>query len=118
MSLHESNSTFDYTILTSLVSFVSLCASLEAGLIHSLGTLTLTDIDHVRIMKSSVSPSLHTILPLTTIGQSLYTLSVLTFSHKGVRTTIGSCRTSGNISKVRASKEVKKESADPGSSKA
>ena len=29
----------------------------EAGLIHTLGTLTLTDIDHVSIMKSSVSPT-------------------------------------------------------------
>ena len=30
--------------------------SFEAGLIHSLGTLTLTNIDNVSIMKSSVSP--------------------------------------------------------------
>ena len=44
----------DYPILTPLVSFISLCASFEADLIHSLGTLTLTDIDHVSIMKSSV----------------------------------------------------------------
>ena len=29
----------------------------EAGLILSLGTLTLTDIDHVNIMKSSVCPT-------------------------------------------------------------
>ena len=57
MSLLESNSPLDYPILTPLVSFVSLCASFEAGLIHSLGTLTLTDIDHVSIMKSSVSPT-------------------------------------------------------------
>ena len=56
MSLLESNSPFDYPILTPLVSFISLCASFEADLIHSLGTLTLTDIDHVSIMKSSVSP--------------------------------------------------------------
>ncbi|MFV1196853.1 hypothetical protein, partial [Klebsiella pneumoniae] len=34
------------------VSFISLYDSFEAGLIHSLGTLTLTDIDHVSIMKS------------------------------------------------------------------
>ena len=54
MSLLESNSPLDYPILTSLVSSVSLCASFEAGLIHSLGTLTLTDIDHVSIIKSSV----------------------------------------------------------------
>ena len=60
----------------------------------------------------------HIVLPLTTIGQYLYTLSVLTFSLKGVLTTIGSCKTSGNISKVRESKGVTKESVDPGSSKA
>ena len=56
MSLPESSSHLDYPILTLLVSFISLCASFEACLIHSLGTLTLTDIDHVSIMKSSVSP--------------------------------------------------------------
>ena len=56
MSLLESNSPFDYPILTLLVSFISLCASFEASLIHSWGTLTLTDIDHVSIMKSSVAP--------------------------------------------------------------
>ena len=44
----------DYPNLTPLVSFISLCASFEADLIHSLGTLTLTDIDHVGIMKFSV----------------------------------------------------------------
>ena len=54
MSLLESNSPLDYPILTSLVSFVSLRASFEAGLIHSFGALTLTAIDHVSIMKSSV----------------------------------------------------------------
>ena len=58
MSLLESNSPFDYPILTPLVSFILLCASFEADLIYSLGTLTLTDIDHVSIMKSSVSPTL------------------------------------------------------------
>ena len=58
MSLLESNSPLDYPILTPLVSFISLCASFEAGLIHSLGTLTLTDIDHVSIMKSNFSPTL------------------------------------------------------------
>ena len=58
MSILESNSPLDYPILTRLVSFISLCASFEAGLIYSLGTLTLTDIDHVSIMKISVSPTL------------------------------------------------------------
>ena len=53
MSLLESSSPLDYPILTPLVSFISLYDSFEAGLIHSLGTLTLTDIDHVSIMKSS-----------------------------------------------------------------
>ena len=57
MSLLESNSPFDYPILTPLVSFISLCASFEVGLLHSLGTLTLIDIDHVSIMKSSVYPT-------------------------------------------------------------
>ena len=55
MSLPESSPPLDYPILTPLVSFISLYDSFEAGLIHSLGTLTLTDIDHVSIMKS-VSP--------------------------------------------------------------
>ena len=54
ISLLKSNTPFDYPMLTTLVSIVSLCASFEASLIHSLGTLTLTDIDHVSIMKSSV----------------------------------------------------------------
>ena len=57
MSLLESISPLDYPILIPLVSFVSLCASSEAGLIHSMGTLTLTDIDHVSIIKSSVFPT-------------------------------------------------------------
>ena len=57
MLLLESNSPFDYPILTPLVSFILLCASFEAGLILSLVTLTLTDIYHVRIMKSSVFPT-------------------------------------------------------------
>ena len=56
MSLPEFSSPLDYPILTPLVSFISLCTSFEAGLIHSWGTLTLTDIDHVSIMKSNVSP--------------------------------------------------------------
>ena len=57
VSLLESSSPLYYPILTPLVSFISLCASFEAGLIHSLGTSTLTDIDHVSIMKSRVSPT-------------------------------------------------------------
>ena len=57
MSLPESRSPLDYAILTPLVSFISLCASFEADLIHSLRTSTLTDIDHVSIMKSSVFPT-------------------------------------------------------------
>ena len=57
MSLLESSSPLDYPILTPWVSFITLCALFEVVLIHSLGTLTLTDIDHVSIMKSSVSPT-------------------------------------------------------------
>ena len=57
VSILESSSPLDYPILTHLVSFISLCALFEAGHIHSLGTLTLTDINHVSIMKSSVSPT-------------------------------------------------------------
>ena len=57
MSSLESNSPLYYPILTPLVLFVSLCASFEAGLIHSLGTLTLTKIDQVSIIKSSVKKS-------------------------------------------------------------
>ena len=57
VSLLESSSPLDYPILTPLVSFISLCTSFEAGLIHLWGTLTLTDIDHVNIMKTSVSPT-------------------------------------------------------------
>ena len=57
MSLPESRSPLDYPILTPSVSFISLYDSFEADLIHSLRTLTLTDIDHVSIMKSSVSPT-------------------------------------------------------------
>ena len=53
MSLLDFNTPHDYPILTPLVSFDSLCASFEAGLIYLLGTLTLIDIDHVSIMKSS-----------------------------------------------------------------
>ena len=57
VSLLKSISALDYPILTPLGSFISLYASFEAGLIHPLGTLTLTDIYHVSIMKSSVSPT-------------------------------------------------------------
>ena len=57
VSLLKSSSSLDYPILTHLVSFFSLCASFVVGLIHSLRTLTLTDIDHVSIMKSSVYPT-------------------------------------------------------------
>ena len=55
ISLLESNSPLDYPLLIPLVSFISLCASFQDSLIHSLETLTLTDIDHVRIMKCSAS---------------------------------------------------------------
>ena len=44
----------DYPILTPFISLISLCAFIEVGLIHSLGTLTLKDIDHMSIMKSTV----------------------------------------------------------------
>ena len=57
MSLPESSSPLDYPIVTPSVSFISLCDSFETGLIHSLETLTLTDIDHVSIRKYSVSPT-------------------------------------------------------------
>ena len=57
VSLLESSSPLDYTILTPLVSFISLCALFEADLILYLGTLTLTDTDHVSIMKSGVFPT-------------------------------------------------------------
>ena len=57
VSLVKSSSPLDYPILTPLVSFILLCASFEADLIHSWGTFTLTDIDHLSIMKTSVSPT-------------------------------------------------------------
>ena len=57
MSLPESSSPLDYPILTPSISFISFYDLFEAGLIHLLGTLTLTDIDHLSIMKSSVSPT-------------------------------------------------------------
>ena len=58
VALLKSSSPLDYPILTPLVSFISLCASFEAYLIHSLGTLTLTDIDDVSIRIPSFSPTL------------------------------------------------------------
>ena len=58
VSLFTSRSPFDSSILTYLVSFISLCASFEVSLILSLGNLTLTNIDHVSIMKFSVFPTL------------------------------------------------------------
>ena len=57
MSSLESNSPLYYPILTPSVSLISLYDLFEVGLIHSLETLTLTDIDHVSIMKSNVSPT-------------------------------------------------------------
>ena len=57
MSLPESSSPLDYPILTPLISFISIYASFEDGLIHSLETLTLTEIDYVSIMKPTVSPT-------------------------------------------------------------
>ena len=54
MSYPESSSPLDYPILTPLVSFISLYASFEDVLIHSLGSLNLIDIDHESILKSSV----------------------------------------------------------------
>ena len=58
VSLLESSLSLDYPILTHLVSLISLYASFEDVLIQSLGTLNLTDIDHVSIMKSIVCPTL------------------------------------------------------------
>ena len=55
VSFLESRSPLDYHILTPLVTFISLCASFEDDLIHSWGTLSLEDIDHLIIMKFSVS---------------------------------------------------------------
>ena len=57
VSLLKSRSPLDYPILTPLVSFISLCALLEADLILSLGTLTLIDIDRVSIRKSGIFPT-------------------------------------------------------------
>ena len=57
VSLLKSISPLYNPILTPFVSFISLCASFEAGLIQLGGTLTFTEIEHVNIMKSSVSPT-------------------------------------------------------------
>ena len=57
MTYHESSSPPNYPIQTPLVSLISLCALLKDGIILSLGTLTLIDIDHVISMKSSVYPT-------------------------------------------------------------
>ena len=54
MTLLESSSPLDYPILTPLVSIMSLCGLFKVGLILSLETLTVTDIDHVSIIKSRV----------------------------------------------------------------
>ena len=56
--LLKSSSPLDYHILTPLASFISLSVFIEDGLILSLGTLNLTDIDHVSLMKSNVYPIL------------------------------------------------------------
>ena len=53
MSLLEYNLICDYPMLTPLLSFITLCALFEAGIVNSLGTLSLIDIVHVSIMKSS-----------------------------------------------------------------
>ena len=50
VSLLKSSSPLDYPVLEPLVSFILLCISVETDLIHSLGTLTLTNIDHVNIL--------------------------------------------------------------------
>lgn len=57
MSLPESSSPLDYPILAPSVSFISLYDSFKVDLNNSLETLTLTDIDHVSIIKFSVSPT-------------------------------------------------------------
>ena len=61
VSLLKSSLPLDYPILTPLLSFISLCAFTEADLILYLETLTLTDIDQVFIMKSSVFPTSKTV---------------------------------------------------------
>ena len=70
-SLLQYSSPFDYPILTPLLSFISLCASFEADLLHSLGTLTLTNIDHVSIMKSVSLPHLKEVEPPAKVTQNM-----------------------------------------------
>ena len=54
-----------------LVHFIiSLCASFEADLLHSLGTLTLTNIDHVSIMKSVSLPHLKEVENLAKVART------------------------------------------------
>ena len=52
-----SSSHLNHPILTPLVSFIYFCALFKDRLIRSLGTFTLTDIYHVSIIISSVSPT-------------------------------------------------------------
>ena len=52
--LLKSSSPLNYPLITPLVSFISLCAFIQAGLILSFGTLTLKDIDQMSIMKSTI----------------------------------------------------------------
>ena len=56
--LHKYSSPLDYPTQTALISFILQCTLNEVGLILSLGNLRLTNIYHVRIMKSSVHPKL------------------------------------------------------------
>ena len=56
VSLHESRSPLDYPTQTHLALLILLYELHEVGLILSLGTLNLTYIDPIRIMKSSVYP--------------------------------------------------------------
>ena len=75
--LLESSSPLDYSILTPLVSFILLCEFVEADLTLSLGTLTLTDIDHVSIMKEVESPAKLTQNMLAYMGIELCLIPIL-----------------------------------------
>ena len=75
--LLKSSSPLDYPILTPLVSFILLCASFEASLIHSWGTLMLTDIDHVSIMKSSVPPTQKSVASPAKVTQNMLAYMVI-----------------------------------------
>ena len=57
VSFLKSSSPLYYPMLTPFVSFISLCASFQVVFIHFSGTLTLIYIDHLRILKSSISPT-------------------------------------------------------------